>query len=107
MKPLNEEHLAIYRRHMVEVVDVHFDLLGEEIGKPQMGERLRSVLSNVPRHLFVPPELAAVAYHDGPLPIGFLRNSSSPISSASSFNTRRCPSMSIPPECASWWWMTT
>ena len=78
MKPLNEEHLAIYRRHMVEVVDVHFDLLGEEIGKPQMGERLRSVLSNVPRHLFVPPELAAVAYHDGPLPIGFDKTISQP-----------------------------
>ena len=78
MKPLNEEHLAIFRRHMVEVIDVHFDLLSEEIGKLRMGEPLRSALLNVPRHLFVPPEFVAVAYHDGPLPIGFDKTISQP-----------------------------
>ena len=33
MKPLTEDHLAIFRRHMVEVIDVQFDLLSDEIGK--------------------------------------------------------------------------
>src|SRR6186713_1863500 len=78
MKPLNEVHLATYRRHMVEVIDIHFDLLSEEIGKLRMEERLSSALLNVPRHLFVPAEFAAVAYHDGPLPIGFDKTISQP-----------------------------
>ena len=33
MKPMTEQHLAILRRHMVEVIDMHFDLAGDEIGK--------------------------------------------------------------------------
>jgi protein-L-isoaspartate(D-aspartate) O-methyltransferase len=33
MKPMTEEHLAILRRHMVEVIDIHFDLAAEEIRK--------------------------------------------------------------------------
>jgi protein-L-isoaspartate(D-aspartate) O-methyltransferase len=32
MKPLTEQHLAILRRHMVELVDVHCDLAADEIG---------------------------------------------------------------------------
>lgn len=82
MKPLTEEHLAIFRRHMVEVVDVHFDLLSDEIGRPRMGERLRSALLKVPRHLFAPLELAAVAYQDAPLPIGFNKTISQPFIAA-------------------------
>jgi protein-L-isoaspartate(D-aspartate) O-methyltransferase len=33
MKPMTEQHLAMYRRHMVEVIDMHFDLSEEEIGR--------------------------------------------------------------------------
>ena len=29
MKPMTEAHLAILRRHMVEVIDMHFDLAEE------------------------------------------------------------------------------
>ncbi|HTH27715.1 MAG TPA: protein-L-isoaspartate(D-aspartate) O-methyltransferase [Sphingobium sp.] len=82
MKPLTEEHLAIFRRHMVEVVDVHFDLLGDEIGRSRMGERLRHALLKVPRHLFAPLELAAIAYQDAPLPIGFGKTISQPFIAA-------------------------
>ncbi len=78
MKPMNEHHLAIFRRHMVEVVDVHFDLSGDEIGKDALSERVRAAMVRVPRHLFVPAQLAAVAYHDGPLPIGFDKTISQP-----------------------------
>jgi protein-L-isoaspartate(D-aspartate) O-methyltransferase len=82
MKPLTERHLEIFRRHMVEVIDVQFDLLSEEIGRSQVGERLRSALLKVPRHLFVPSELAALAYQDRPLPIGFDKTISQPFIAA-------------------------
>ena len=82
MKPLTEYHLAIFRRHMVEVIDIHFDLQSEEIGRSRMGERLRSALLKVPRHQFVPFELAALAYQDRPLPIGFDKTISQPFIAA-------------------------
>lgn len=78
MKPLTESHLAIFRRHMVEVIDIEFDLLSEETGRPRMDGRLRAALLKVPRHLFAPLELAAVAYQDTPLPIGFNKTISQP-----------------------------
>ena len=53
MKPLTEQHLAIYRRQMVEVVDIHFDLASDEIGKGALDAGLRRALLEVPRHLFV------------------------------------------------------
>lgn len=82
MKPLTEEHLTIFRRHMVELIDIHFDLLSEEIGHARIGSRLRAALLEVPRHLFLPLELAAVAYQDRPLPIGFDKTISQPFIAA-------------------------
>lgn len=82
MKPLTEDHLAIYRRHMVEVIDIHFDLMSDELGKPCMGERLRAALLKVPRHVFAPRELIMAAYQDGPLPIGFDKTISQPFIAA-------------------------
>jgi protein-L-isoaspartate(D-aspartate) O-methyltransferase len=78
MKPMTEKHLAILRRHMVEVIEMHFDLAAEEIGRPGLDPRLRIALLEVPRHLFVPGALAAVAYQDTPLPIGFDKTLSQP-----------------------------
>jgi protein-L-isoaspartate(D-aspartate) O-methyltransferase len=78
MKPMTEKHLALFRRHMVEVVDLHFDLSEDELGKSELGPELRHAMLEVPRHLFVPAQLAAVAYHDGPLPIGFDKTISQP-----------------------------
>jgi protein-L-isoaspartate(D-aspartate) O-methyltransferase len=78
MKPMTEVHLAILRRHMVEVIALQADLMSEEIGKDTLGERVLEAMRRVRRHLFVPPELAAVAYHDTPLPIGFDKTVSQP-----------------------------
>jgi protein-L-isoaspartate(D-aspartate) O-methyltransferase len=78
MKPMGEQHLALLRRHMVEIVDLHFDLASEELGKDEIDPRLRSVLLRVPRHLFVPHQLAVAAYQDTPLPIGFDKTISQP-----------------------------
>ena len=82
MKPLTEKHLTIFRRHMVEVIDVNFDLLSEEIGSGGLDDRVRSAFLTVPRHLFVPQQFAAVAYQDTPLPIGFDKTISQPFIAA-------------------------
>lgn len=78
MKPLSDKHLAVLRRHMVELIDVHFDLAADETGREELGEDLRRALLAVPRHLFVPQAIAGAAYQDGPLPIGFDKTISQP-----------------------------
>jgi protein-L-isoaspartate(D-aspartate) O-methyltransferase len=82
MKPMTDEHLAVFRRHMVEVVDLHFDLASDEIGKDSLDPDVRESMLRVPRHLFVPGQLAAISYHDGPLPIGFDKTISQPFIAA-------------------------
>lgn len=82
MRPLSEAHLAILRRHMVEVIDIEFDLLREETGRPAPSTRVRDALLAVPRHLFVPAQLAMLAYQDRPLPIGFDKTISQPFMAA-------------------------
>lgn len=78
MKPITEKHLAVLRRHMVEIVDMHFELASDETGRAAPGARLRAALAAVPRHDFVPQQIAAVAYQDSPLPIGFDKTISQP-----------------------------
>ena len=78
MKPMTEQYLAIYRRHMVEIIDMHFDLSSDEIGKDALDPELRRALMDVPRHLFVPQSLMLMAYQDTPLPIGFDKTISQP-----------------------------
>src|SRR3990170_1545163 len=78
VKPMTEQHLALFRRHMVEIIDMHFDLAEDEIGKAAPDPRLRRALLDVPRHLFVPQSLMVVAYQDTPLPIGFDKTISQP-----------------------------
>jgi len=63
---------------MVEVVSVHADLLSDEIGKSTFDERVLNVMHEVPRHLFVPAQVAGAAYQDMPLPIGFDKTISQP-----------------------------
>ena len=78
MKPMTEQHLALFRRHMVEIVDMHFDLAEEEIGQGAPTAQLRRALIDVPRHLFVPESLMLMSYQDTPLPIGFDKTISQP-----------------------------
>jgi protein-L-isoaspartate(D-aspartate) O-methyltransferase len=78
MKPLTEKHLALLRRHMVEIVELHYDLAEDEIGRSDLSPELRRALLEVPRHMFVPPTLATMAYQDSPLPIGFDKTISQP-----------------------------
>ena len=75
---MKEKHFAILRRHMVEVIGIYVDLAGDELGKPALDERVLSAMGRVPRHAFVPSPLAAHAYHDAALPIGFDKTISQP-----------------------------
>jgi protein-L-isoaspartate(D-aspartate) O-methyltransferase len=78
MKPMTEQHLALFRRHMVEIIDMHYDLASEEIGKQAPDSNLRRAIMDVPRHLFVPEQLILMAYQDTPLPVGFDKTISQP-----------------------------
>ena len=78
MKPMTEEHLAILRRHMVEVIAIHADLASDELGKAAFDPRVMAAMTKVPRHHFVPAQLALHAYQDMPLPIGFDKTTSQP-----------------------------
>jgi protein-L-isoaspartate(D-aspartate) O-methyltransferase len=82
MKPMNETHLAILRRHMVEVIAIQTDLISDELGKAAIEERVLAAMGRVPRHLFVPLPLAPHAYADRPLPIGFDKTISQPFIAA-------------------------
>lgn len=82
MKPLTEAHLTILRRHMVEVIDMEYDLTAAETGLASPDPRLREALLAVPRHRFAPDEIARFAYRDQPLPIGFAKTISQPFMSA-------------------------
>jgi protein-L-isoaspartate(D-aspartate) O-methyltransferase len=75
---MKEEHFAILRRHMVEVIAIYVDLARDDLGKPSLDERVLAAMGRVPRHAFVPPPLARHAYQDMPLPIGFDKTISQP-----------------------------
>jgi protein-L-isoaspartate(D-aspartate) O-methyltransferase len=75
---MKEEHFAVLRRHMIEVIGIYVDLAGDELGKPALDERVLAAMGRVPRHVFVPSPLAAHAYHNAPLPIGFDKTISQP-----------------------------
>jgi protein-L-isoaspartate(D-aspartate) O-methyltransferase len=75
---MKEEHFAILRRHMVEVIGIYVDLAGDTLGKASLDERVLAAMGRVPRHAFVPPPLARHAYQDMPLPIGFDKTISQP-----------------------------
>jgi protein-L-isoaspartate(D-aspartate) O-methyltransferase len=78
MKPMTDEHLAILRRHMVDVIGIYGDLASDELGKAGFDERVMAAMRRVPRHKFVPESLAPHAYQDTPLPIGFDKTISQP-----------------------------
>src|SRR3954467_14432808 len=70
--------LGLPRRHMVEVIAIHADLASDELGKATFDPRVMAVMTKVPRHHFVPAQLALHAYQDMPLPIGFDKTTSQP-----------------------------
>ncbi len=75
---MKEKHFAILRRHIVELIGISTDLGSDELGKAALDERVKAAMGRVPRHVFVPPELAPYAYENTPLPIGFGKTISQP-----------------------------
>jgi protein-L-isoaspartate(D-aspartate) O-methyltransferase len=78
MKTPTDKHLAIFRQHMVDVIGIHVELSSDELGKSELEQRVMAAMREVPRHMFVPAQVAAAAYQDTPLPIGFDKTISQP-----------------------------
>ena len=75
---MKEKHFTILRRHMVELIAITAELGSDELGKAALDERVMAAMARVPRHIFVPRELAPYAYENTPLPIGFGKTISQP-----------------------------
>ncbi len=75
---MQEKHLAILRRHMVERIEILAELAAGELGKEKLDPRVLAAMTKVPRHQFVPEPLMPVAYENTPLPIGFDKTISQP-----------------------------
>jgi hypothetical protein len=66
------------REVMVLTIEEHARLAGGALGRASIDPRVLEAMRRVPRHAFVPPELAANAYEDRPLPIGHGQTISQP-----------------------------
>ena len=66
----NEDQFAILRRTMVEQVALHAGHVGGRTGRGEIAGPVLEAIGRVPRHAFVPVEMALYAYVDSPLPIG-------------------------------------
>ena len=63
---------------MVLTIEEHARLAGGALGRASIDPRVLEAMRRVPRHAFVPAELAANAYEDRPLPIGHGQTISQP-----------------------------
>ena len=64
------EDYASQRRAMVEEIEKMAALTADETGHAKLNPRVLKAMAEVPRHEFVPPEEARVAYKNRPLSIG-------------------------------------
>src|SRR5215218_7586873 len=69
---------ASARAVMVLTIEEHARGAGGALGRPSIDPRVLEAMRLVPRHAFLPPELAANAYEDRPLPIGHGQTVSQP-----------------------------
>ena len=75
---MTDKLVAMMLEQMVAVIAAHARFASEQIGRDSLDERVLKVMGRIPRHEFVPVELAAYAYADQPLPIGFDKTVSQP-----------------------------
>jgi hypothetical protein len=69
---------AAERRRMVESIESTALAIGSGTGHAKLDARVLEALRTVPRHEFVPAEVAHLAYADRPLDIGFRQSISHP-----------------------------
>lgn len=55
---------------MVRTIEAEVKETSRWIGKKSLDPRVMEAMRNVPRHEFVPPDMAGIAYRNEPLPIG-------------------------------------
>ena len=77
MKELTEAHLAVLRRHMVDVIVIHAELAEDELAKPGWTRGCWRRCGGAAPPLRAVPA-APLAYQDTPLPIGFDKTISQP-----------------------------
>ena len=66
------------REAMLLTIEGHARSAVGALGRPSIDPRVLEAMRRVPRHAFVPAELAANAYEDRPLPIGHGQTISQP-----------------------------
>lgn len=75
---MSDSLLGLMLEQMVLAIAAHAEYARELLGKESLDERVMAAMGRVPRHAFVPAELAPYAYADQPLPIGFDKTISQP-----------------------------
>src|SRR6185295_17178352 len=66
------------RQRLVDQIVVEMQATSRDTGRDKLRDSVLRAMRTVPRHRFVPPELAAEAYRDRPLPIGLGQTISQP-----------------------------
>ena len=74
----SEDRFAVPRSAMVEQIALHARHVGGKTGRTAISGPVMEALGRVPRHAFVPVEMALYAYLDAPLPIGCDKTISQP-----------------------------
>ena len=73
-----EDAFAVLRRAMIEQIARHADRVADRTGRAAISAPVLEAIGRVPRHGFVPVEMAPYAYLDRPLPIGSGKTISQP-----------------------------
>lgn len=76
--PARADEFAAARANMVRVIELQVQLTSEVTGITTLDPDVSEVLTEVPRHAFLPEPLVPFAYSDRPLPLGFGQNISQP-----------------------------
>lgn len=74
----NGDRFAVLRSAMLEQIALHARHAAGRTGRPAISGPVMEALGRVPRHAFVPVEMALYAYLDAPLPIGCDKTVSQP-----------------------------
>ena len=73
------EHTAAARQKLLQTIEQEVALFGTGDGERRLDSKVTDVLAKVERAQFVPPDLAARAYDNRPLPIGHGQTISQPL----------------------------
>lgn len=77
-EPSDPEEFQAARRRMMELVHADVARNAEVLGRGELSVEVAGAMARVPRHRFVPPELAGNAYANRPLSIGHGQTISQP-----------------------------